>query len=149
MWSTGDIYPVRFTLSNVIIILTVCDFPRHHFLSSVGFLRRVMNLIFPSFELHTSEILRSLLSWCISSWRLRCHSCMRWLWLFFIFADFERRGCNTQRNQEVAALILFPQAPDPTTGGAYSISNITLHLLFIKMQEKKEREKKEFTRIYW
>lgn len=60
----------------------------------------------------------------------------------FIFPDFEKRGCNTWRNQEVAALILFPQAPDPTTGGAYSISNITLHLLFIKIQEKKEREKR-------
>lgn len=37
------------------------------------------------------------------------------------FPDFEKHSCNTIRNQQVAALLLFPQAPNPATEDAHSI----------------------------
>lgn len=47
-----------------------------------------------------------------------------------LLLDFNQHNCNTQRNQEVAALILFPQAVDPTAPEDSTICSITQSLLF-------------------
>lgn len=47
-----------------------------------------------------------------------------------LLLDFHQHSCNTQRDQEVAALILFPQALAPTAPEDSTICSITQSLLF-------------------
>lgn len=139
MWRTGNIYPVRFTLGNVITILTVCDFPLHHFLSSVGFCCLSWTLFFP--HLSSTPLTFYGHVYAHGSPAGVCSATATWggsgSFYFSWFWEVRLQYLNKPGggSSYTVSTSSWPH------NWAYSISNITLHLLFMKKQERKEREK--------
>ncbi len=95
---------------------TVCDVPRYILVPTVEFASPVIKIIFP--HLSSTPVTFCSYFMLVSMFLCRASVVQPMMCLALLFLDFEQNSCNTSRNQEVAALILFPQAPDPTTAEA-------------------------------